>query len=184
MKLSYLRPFIAYLFKKSYWPGNVTVLTTKIFIPMVGLLSLIHLTIFSMAVRGELWGVWHYGSRGEEWWQFLVLKWDLWTCGPSVPAPARSVVQVLVGRWAGRMSGKYPTLQTGGRWTGELVLGISLSLTSHNTQLLLLISYLSYISYLHKRTCYIKQEKQKLPSFCLILGSCIIVSKKLCRSHA
>ena len=32
------------------------------------------------------------------------------------PAVSRacSVVQVLVGRWAGRMSGKYPTLQTGG----------------------------------------------------------------------
>ena len=27
---------------------------------------------------------------------------------------ACSVVQVLVGRWASRMSGKYPTLQTGG----------------------------------------------------------------------
>ena len=31
--------------------------------------------------------VWHYGSPGEEWWQFLVLKWD---CELQLP-PARHV---------------------------------------------------------------------------------------------
>ena len=44
----------------------------------------------------------------------------------------QTVVQVLVGRWASRMSGKYPTLQTGGGGGSE-VLGIYLCLTSHQS---------------------------------------------------
>ena len=47
----------------------------------------------------------------------------------------QTVVQVLVGRWASRMSGKYPTLQTGGGGGGggSEVLGIYLCLTSHQS---------------------------------------------------
>ena len=108
VKLSYLRPFIASLFKKSCG-HNITVLTRN-YICSDGW-SGSHYSLDNIVHHGAtLWEP----RRGMMAISRVKMRPEL-DSQLQLSLASRELSRACsVGRWASRMSGKYPTLQTGG----------------------------------------------------------------------